>query len=420
MTKEVNLSDPKVVITGVGAITPLGLTVEDYWQGLINGRSGIGLITLFDASSYPVKVAAEVKDFEPTNYMHIKRADRTARCSQFAIAAAKMALESARLDMTREQPERVGVVIATTGAVTLLAEQGDILRKRGPMRVDPLLITKIAPSMVPAQVGLELGARGPNSSLNSACASGSDALGTALNHLRLDHAEVMIAGGAETNISPIAIARTGRVGALSREANPHRACRPFDLNRSGMVFGVGAGILLLETYEHAQKRGAPILAELAGAGWSFDAYNETAPDAELQAVAMRMALQDAGISAEEVDYISAHGTGTRLNDATETKAIKMVFGEKAYKVPISSNKSMIGHLACAAGAVEAVAAVMTISNGIIPPTINYETPDPDCDLDYVPNEARHHVINVCLSNSFGMGGQNCCIVVKKLYEKDDS
>jgi 3-oxoacyl-[acyl-carrier-protein] synthase II len=414
MTKEVNLSDPKVVITGVGAITPLGLTVEDYWQGLINGRSGIGSITLFDASSFPVKVAAEVKDFEPTNYMHIKRADRTARCSQFAIAAAKMALDSARLDMTREKPERVGVVIATTGAVTLLAEQGDILRKRGPMRIDPLLITKIAPSMVPAQVGLELGARGPNSSLNSACASGSDALGTALNHLRLDHAEVMIAGGAEANINPIEIASTGRVGALSREANPQRACRPFDLNRSGMVFGDGAGIMVLETYEHAQKRGAPILAELAGAGWSFDAYNETAPDAELQAVAMRMALQDAGISAEEVDYINAHGTGTKLNDAAETKAIKMVFGENAYKVPISSNKSMIGHLACAAGAVEAVAAVMTISNGIIPPTINYETPDPDCDLDYVPNEARHHVINVCLSNSFGMGGQNCCIVVKKL------
>ena len=414
MTKEVNLSDPKVVITGVGAITPLGLTVEDYWQGLINGRSGIDLITLFDASSFPVKVAAEVKDFEPTNYMHIKRADRTARCAQFAIAATKMALDSARLDMTREQPERVGVVIATTGAVTLLAEQGDILRKRGPMRIDPLLITKIAPSMVPAQVGLELGARGPNSSLNSACASGSDALGTALNHLRLDHAEVMIAGGAEANINPIEIASTGRVGALSREANPQRACRPFDLNRSGMVFGDGAGILLLETYEHAQKRGAPMLAELAGAGWSFDAYNETAPDAELQAVAMRMALQDAGISAEEVDYINAHGTGTKLNDAAETKAIKMVFGEKAYKVPISSNKSMIGHLACAAGAVEAVATVMTISNGIIPPTINYETPDPDCDLDYVPNEARHQVINVCLSNSFGMGGQNCCIVVKKL------
>ncbi len=414
MAKETDLTNRKVVISGLGVITPLGLTVEDYWKGLINGRSGISPITLFDASSYPVKIAAEVKDFEPTNYMHIKRADRTARCSQFAIAAAKMALESARLDMSREQPEKVGVVIATSGMITMLVEQGEVLKKRGPMRIDPLLITKIAPSMVPAQVGLELGARGPNSSLNSACASGSDALGTALNHLRLGHAEVMIAGGAETNINPITIASTGRVGALSREANPQRACCPFDLNRSGFIFGEGAGIMVLETYEHAHRRGAPMRAELAGAGWSFDAYNETAPDAELQAVAMRMALQDAGISAEEVDYINAHGTGTKLNDAAETNAIKMVFGEKAYKVPISSNKSMIGHLACAAGAVEAVAVVMTISNGIIPPTINYETPDPDCDLDYVPNEARHQEINVCLSNSFGMGGQNCSLIIRRV------
>jgi len=414
MTKEAKLTDHRVVITGLGAITPLGLTVEDYWQGLISGKSGFGPITLFDASSYPVKVAAEVKGFEPTNYMHIKRVDRTTRCAQFGIAAAKMAMESARLDMSREKPERVGVVIATGGMTWMLAEQGEVLRKRGPMRIDPLLISKVAPSMVPTQVGLEVGAKGPNSSLNSACASGSDALGTALNHLRLGHADVMISGGAEANISPIAIASTGRVGALSREPDPRKACRPFDLNRDGFVFGEGAGILLLETYEHAQKRGAPILAELAGAGWSFDAYNETAPEAELQAVAMSMAIQDAGISPEEVDCINAHGTGTKLNDAAESKAIKMVFGERAYKIPISSNKSMIGHLACAAGAVEAVAAVMTIINGIIPPTINYETPDPDCDLDYVPNRARQQSVNVCLSNSFGMGGQNCCLIIRRL------
>jgi len=413
MTKEANLPNCRVVITGLGAITPLGLTVEDYWEGLINGRSGIGPITLFDASAYPVKLAAEVKGFEPTNYMHIKRADRTARCTQFAIAAAKMAVESARLDMSREKPERVGVVIATSGMITLLTEQGEILKKRGPMRTDPLLISKIAASMVPAQVGLELGAKGPNSSLNSACASGSDALGTALNHLRLGHADVMISGGAEANVSPIAIAITGIVGALSRNPDPLKASRPFDLNRDGFVFGEGAGILIVETYEHAQERGAPILAELAGAGWSFDAYSETAPDAETQVVAMRMALQDAGISPEEVDYINAHGTSTKLNDAAETKATKMAFGKRAYKIPISSNKSMIGHLACAAGAAEAVAAVMTVKDGIIPPTINYETPDPDCDLDYVPNEARHQVVNVCLSNSFGMGGQNCSLIMRK-------
>lgn len=408
-----NLLNRRVVITGLGAITPLGLTVADYWEGLIKGRSGIGLITSFDTSSYPIKVGAEVKGFEPTDYMHIKRVDRTARCTHFAIAAAKMAVESAKLDMSQEKPERVGVEIATSGMITLLVEQGEILKKRGPMRVDPLLISKITSSMVPAQVGLEIGAKGPNSSLNSACASGSDALGTALNYLRLGHADVMISGGAEANVSPIAIAITGIVGALSRNPDPEKACRPFDLNRSGMVFGEGAGILVLETYEHARERGAPILAELAGAGWSFDAYNETAPDAETQAVAMRMALKDADTSPREIDYINAHGTATKLNDAAETKAIKIVFGEKAYRIPISSNKSMIGHLACAAGAVEAVAAAMTIKDGVIPPTINYETPDPDCDLDYVPNKARHQVVNACLSNSFGMGGQNCSIIIRK-------
>jgi len=413
MMKETNLIDRRVVITGLGAITPLGLTVEDYWQGLINGKSGIGLITLFDTSRYPVKVAAEVKGFEPTDYMHIKRADRTTRCTQFAIAASKMAMESAGLDMSREKAERVGMVIATTGAITLIAEQGNVLRERGPMRIDPLLISKIAPSMVPTQVGLEIGAKGPNTSLNSACASGSDALGTALNHLQLGHADVMISGGAEAQVNPIAIACTGRVGALSRNPEPQKACRPFDLNRDGFVFGDGAGILVLETYEHACERGATILAELAGAGWSFDAYNETAPDAEQQATAMRMAIKDAGISPDEVDYINAHGTATKLNDAAETEAIKMVFGERAYKIPVSSNKSMIGHIACAAGAVEAVAAVMTIKDAIIPPTMNYETPDPECDLDYVPNKARRQQVNTCLSNSFGMGGQNCSIIIRK-------
>jgi len=407
------LPDCRVVITGLGAVTPLGLTVEDYWQGLINGKSGVGPITLFDNNLYPVKVAAEVKDFDPTNYMHVKRADRTARCTHFAIAATKMAMESARLDMSREKPERIGVEIATSGMVWLIAEEGEVLRRRGPMRIDPLFISKIAASMVPAQVGLEFGLKGPNSSLNSACASGSDALGAALNFLRLGHAEVMIAGGAEANVNPIAIASTGRVGALSRNPDPRQASRPFDLNRDGFVFGEGAGIMVLETYEHARERGAPILAELAGAGWSFDAYSETAPDAEMQAVAMQMALKNADTRPEEVDCINAHGTSTKLNDAAETRAAKVVFGDRAYKIPISSNKSMIGHLACGAGAVEAIAAVMTVKEGIIPPTVNYETPDPDCDLDYVPNKARYQPVNTCLSNSFGMGGQNCSLVIKR-------
>ncbi|MFH1383223.1 MAG: beta-ketoacyl-ACP synthase II [Chloroflexota bacterium] len=410
------MAECRVVITGLGAITPLGLTVDEYWQGLVNGKSGIGPITLFDTTNYPAKVAAEVKGFEPTDYMDIKRVDRTARCTQFAIAAARMAIASAQLDMTREKRERVGVIIATTGAIYLLVEQGETISKRGPMRIDPLLISKVAPSMVPAQVGLEFGLKGPNSSLNSACGSGSDALGTALNLLRLGHADVMLAGGAETQVNPIATAVTGRVGALSREPDPRKACRPFDLNRSGMVWGEGGAILVLETYEHAQQRGAPVLAELGGAGWSFDAFNETAPDPNQEVVAMRMALHNAGASSEEVDYINAHGTSTKFNDAAETKAIKLLLGEKAYKTPISSNKSMVGHLACAAGAVEAIAAVLTVKHGIIPPTINYETPDPECDLDYVPNVARHQAVNVCLSNSFGMGGQNCCVVIKQFVE----
>jgi len=267
--------------------------------------------------------------------------------------------------------------------------------------------------MVTAQVGLEIGARGPNTAINSACASGSDAIGIAFNHLRLGHADVIIAGGAEAGVNPIAVSSTARVGALSREKDPNRASRPFDLNRDGFVASEGAGLMVLENLEHAQKRGAPILAELVGAGWSFDAYNETAPDAETQAIAMRMALQDAGIGPEEVDYINAHGTSTRLNDIAETRAIKMVFGDRAYRIPISSNKSMIGHLACAAGAVEAVAAVMTIREGIIPPTIHYETADPQCDLDYVPNKARRQPVDVCMSNSFGMGGQNCSLIFRR-------
>jgi len=407
------LTTSRVVVTGLGAITPLGLSAEEYWQGLINGRSGVGPITLFDASGYPVSVAAEVKDFDPEKYMSLKRVDRTSRCIQLAIAATKMAIESARLDMAQEKPERVGVIIATSGMMSIIADEGEVLRKRGPMRIDPLCITKTAPSMVTAQVGLEIGAKGPNTSLNSACASGSDALGTAFNHLRLGYVDVIIAGGAEAGVNPISIASTARIGALSKEPDPGRASRPFDLNRDGFVFGEGAGILVLETLDHAQKRNAPILAELAGAGWSFDAYSETAPDAETQAIAMRVALQDAHVTPEDIDYINAHGTSTRLNDVAETRAIKMVFGDRAYKIPVSSNKSMIGHLACAAGAAEAVAAVMTVREGIIPPTINYETPDPECDLDYVPNQARRQTVNVCLSNSFGMGGQNCCLIFRR-------
>ncbi len=404
----------RVVVTGMGAITPIGLTVDEYWQGLINGKSGFGPITGFDSSTFPVKVGAEVKGFEPTDYMDIKRVDRTSLVLQYGIATTKMAIAAARLDMTKERPERVGCIIATAGGLHLLLDQGEIMKTKGPTRIDPLLLSKVAPSMVPTIIALEFGLKGPNSSINSACASGNDALGTALNLIRLGHADVIAAGGCETQVNPLAIALCGRVGAMSREPDPQKACRPFDLNRSGMVFGDGAGILILETLEHAQQRGATILAELAGAGWSFDAFNETAPDPNQELIAMKMAVQDADVSPDDIDYVNAHGTSTKFNDLSETKALKMLMGDRAFKVPISSNKSMVGHIACASGAVEAVAAVMTVKEGIIPPTIHYETPDPECDLDYVPNVARRQTVNVCLSNSFGMGGQNCCVVFKKV------
>jgi 3-oxoacyl-[acyl-carrier-protein] synthase II len=406
----------RIVITGLGAITPIGQTVDDYWNGLITGKSGFVAISKFDTAKYPTKVAAEVRGFDPLKYMEIKKVDRTSECTQYAIAAGKMAIEMAKLDMSGEKAEGAGVIIGTSGGMHLLLDMAEPLRLKGPMRIDPLMLTKVAPSMVSCLVGMEFGMRGPNSSLSSACASGNDALGEALNMLRLGHADVMLAGGSETQISELAIGLTARVGATSREVDPQKACRPFDLNRSGMVYGEGAGMVLLETEEHALNRGAPILAELSGAGWSFDAFDNTAPDYSIQLVAMRSAVRDAGITPDEIDYVNAHGTSTKLNDAAETRALKSLMGKRAYQVPVSSNKSMIGHLACAAGAVEAVSAVLTIKNGIIPPTIHYETPDPECDLDYVPNNARKQEVNVCLSNSFGMGGQNCCIIIKN-YEK---
>jgi 3-oxoacyl-[acyl-carrier-protein] synthase II len=402
----------RVVITGLGALTPIGLNVDEYWQALIAGKNGIGPITLFDPTLFPVKIAAEVKGFDAEKYLPLKRVDRTSRVTHLGMVAARMAIESAKLNLDAENPSDIGVVIATSGMLSVLVDSAEIIKTK-PSRVDPLIITKIATSMVPSQIGLDLKLRGPNTSMNSACASGSDAIGTAMSHIQLGHCEVMVTGGTEAGVNHVALATTARVGALSRNPDYNTACRPFDLKRSGFVLGEGAGILVLESLEHAQKRGATILAELAGAGWSFDAFNDTAPDADQEAVAMAKAIKDAGIAPEDIDYINAHGTSTALNDATETKAIKIVLGLHAYKIPISSNKSMIGHLAAAAGAVEAVAAVKTIMHGIIPPTINYEYADPACDLDYVPNIAREGKVNVCLSNSFGMGGQNCCLIIKK-------
>ncbi len=404
----------RVVVTGMGTINPLGLSAEEFWQGLVAGKSGIGSITCFDASNFPVKVDAEVKGFDPTKYMDLKVVDRTSKTIHFAIAAAKEAMQSACLDMSQENPERVGIIIATMIEQGYIVRGSELFLKRGPKRADPLFITKSTPSAASMQVGMMMGAKGPNSSVNSLCASGTDAIGTALNFIKLGYADVMIAGGSDASLEPISVAGINILGALSRESDPAKACRPFDLNRNGFVYGEGAGLVVLESYEHAQKRGAPILAELAGAAWSFDAYDTTAPTPETEAYAMRTALENAGVKPKEVDYINAHGTSTKLNDACETKAIKMVFGDHAHKIPISSTKSMIGHIITAAGAIETIASILIMNKGIIHPTINYETPAPECDLDYVPNVARPAQVNVCLKNGFGLGGENCCLVLKKI------
>jgi 3-oxoacyl-[acyl-carrier-protein] synthase II len=407
------MAPPRIVVTGVGAVTAVGLNTADFWSALTAGRSGVTSITRFDASTYPSKLAAEINGFDPLKYMDVKLAERTGPYTQWAIASTVMAMEMAGLDMQKERSERVGTVIATTGDVHKIGDETDVLKARGPRRIDPLFMNRISAHMAPVQVGKFIGARGPNTSINSACASGSDAIGMAFNHMRLGRADVMVAGGTDTLVSPICVATMGLLGALSRDAEPGKAPRPFDKDRNGMVVGEGAGMLVLETLEHARARGARILCEMAGAGWSYDARNDTAPDPEGEALAMKAALDDAGMKPEEIDYINAHGTGTRLNDASETRALKLVLGGHAYRIPVSSNKSMIGHLGAGAGGVEAVASVLTMVNGVIPPTINYVTPDPECDLDYVPNVARKAEVTGIMSNSFGMGGQNCAIIFRR-------
>lgn len=410
------MSMPRVVVTGMGTVNPIGFNVEEFWQGLVAGKSGIGLITRFDTSKFHVKVDAEVKDFDPTKYMDLKAIDRNSRAVQLGIAAAREAVESAKLDMTQEHPERVGVSVGCMVESSYIVKQSELIDRRGPRRADPLFIAKSGPSAASMQIGMFLGAKGPNSSANSLCATGADTIGTAMNFIRLGYADVMIAGGADSSLDIVSMAGIDIVGAVSRESDPAKASRPFDLNRNGFIYGEGAGLVVLESYEHAKKRGASILAELAGAAWSFDAYDQTAPSPEAEAYAMRFALQNAAVKLEEVDYINAHGTSTKLNDANETKAIKMVFGEKAYKIPVSSTKSMIGHIITASGAIETIASILIMNKGIIHPTINYETPDPECDLDYVPNVTRPAQVNVCLTNSFGLGGENCCLVLKKFSE----
>jgi len=406
----------RVVVTGMGAITPLGLTVESFWQELKKGRSGINPITLFDAGNLSCTIAAEVKNFIADDYMPPKSARHMGRFSRVAVAATKMAIEDAGLDLEKEQRERIGVLIGNGIGGFPEVETGIHKGiKRGEMKISPYFLPIILPNMAAAQISLRFGLKGFSSTITTACAAATQAIGEAIEVIRHNKADIMIAGGTEAALSPTGIAGFCVMKALTkRNTDPHRASRPFDAKRDGFVPGEGAGILILESMEHALNRKATIYAEAAGIGISSDAYHITSPDSSGAVRAMGWALEDAGISPAEVDYINAHGTSTPLNDASETKAIKTLFGDHAYQIPISATKSMIGHLLGAAGGVEAIASIKSINEGVLHPTVNYEHFDPDCDLDYVPNVAREKKVKVALSNSFGFGGQNACLILKSV------
>jgi len=405
----------RVVITGLGAISPLGLNVEDTWQGLLQGRSGVVTITQFDASPYPTRIAGEVRGFDPTTYIPFKEARRMSRAAQFAVAATQEALSAAGL----EPPlgEKAGVLIGTAvGGMEWLVEQTDALRQHGLSRVSPFTVPAALANMPGHHVSHWAQALGPISTVVTACASGTQAVGEAAEFIRRGAAEVMIAGGVEALVIEVAIAGFCAMRALStRNDEPERASRPFDVARDGFIFSEGCGVLVLENMEHAIARGAPILAEMLGHASSSDGFHMAQPDPEGRgaARAMAWALRDAGLRAEQVDYINAHGTGTPINDVIETRAIKDVFGPHAHSIPISSTKSMIGHAMGGAGAIEAVVCALSIRDQVIHPTVNLEQPDPQCDLDYVPEGPRHANVRTTLSNSFGLGGQNACLALGK-------
>ncbi len=407
----------RVVVTGLGVISPVGIGKQSFWASMIEGKSGIGQVTRFDPTPYPSKIAAEVRDFDPGDFFDKKEAKRMDRFAQFGLAAARMAVEDAGLKLEEVDPERVGVVIGSgIGGIETLEEQVRVLVARGPGRVSPFLIPMMINNMVAGQMAITLGLRGPNFTVVTACASGTNAIGEAFRMLQRGEVEVVFTGGTEAPITEIAFAGFCSMRAMSTSNDePTFASRPFDKNRDGFVIGEGAGILILETLSHAIRRGASIYCEVAGYGTTADGYHITAPDPEGAgaARAITLALQDAGISPQSVDYINAHGTSTELNDRIETMAIKKALGDHAYRVPVSSIKSMIGHLMGASGAVGAISTVMTISTGWVPPTINYRVPDPECDLDYVPNRAREVPVSGALCNSFGFGGHNAVLVFKK-------
>lgn len=406
----------RVVITAMGVISPVGTGLEQFWTQITAGVSGVGPITRFDATEFSTSIAAEVKDFDPTQYMDRKEARRMDRFSQFAVAAANMALKDAELDLEKMNRNRVGVILGSgIGGLETLEDQSRILVKRGPGRVSPFLIPMMIANMGSGQIAINLGLRGCNITTTSACASSNNALGDAFKLLQAGKADVMFAGGTEAPITPLAVAGFCAMKALStRNEDPGGSSRPFDAGRDGFVMGEGAAVLVLETLEHALERKAKIYAEIVGYGCSCDAYHISAPDPEGAGaiLSMEQALDDAGLRPDEVDYINAHGTSTPLGDKLETLAIKRVFGDHAYRLAVSSTKSMTGHLLGAAGGLEAAACVLGIQTGIIPPTINLRDPDPDCDLDYVPNEARVKPVQVALSNSFGFGGHNVTLIFR--------
>jgi 3-oxoacyl-[acyl-carrier-protein] synthase II len=420
MGDTVTVADRRVVITGLGLVTPLGIGVEKTWTGLCKGKSGISEITRFDASGFDTRIAGEVKDFHPEDFLTKKEAKRTQLFIAYAVAASRMALEDSGLVIDSANQNRIGVLTGCgLGGLQILEETAKILRKKGPKRVTPFFIPMMIGNMAPGMISIYLGAKGPNSSIATACASGTHAVGDAFKIIKRGGADAMITGGVESVITPTCIAGFNAMKALSvRNHDPEKASRPFDRERDGFIVGEGSGILILETLEGALKRGARIYAEICGYGMSGDGFHMAAPapDGEGAARCMVAAIDDAGISYHAVDYINAHGTSTQLNDLYETQAIKSVFKEKAHSLAISSTKSMTGHLLGGAGGIETVFTALTVYEGIVPPTINLDNPDENCDLDYVPNIARNMDVKLAMTNSFGFGGTNAALILSKYDE----
>jgi len=411
----------RVVVTGLGMVTPLGTGVEKNWEAACSGKSGIGPITKFDASPFLSRIAGEVTDFNSEDFLDKQKIRRLDVFIHYAVASARMALEDSGLKIDAKNGQRVGCITGSgLGGLSMLEHYHQVLLEKGPGRISPFFIPGIIANMAPGQIAIEFGAKGPNISIETACAASCHAVGEAFRLIREGIADAMITGGAEAVVTPLALGGFCKMGALStRNDEPEKSSRPFDLDRDGFVMGEGAGILILEEMDQALDRGADIYAEVIGYGLSADAYHVSAPDPEGEGAisCMKMAIDYAGLRPEDLDYINAHGTSTKLNDLSENKAIKAVFGDHAYKLPISSTKSMTGHLLGGAGGVEAVFLSLTIKHGIIPPTINYESPDPECDLDYVPNVARKADVKIAMSNSFGFGGTNATLIFKG-YERD--